>query len=154
MTPVAFALGANLGPRANTLARAVAELSAVARIDAVSSFWDTAPMGPPDQPRYLNAATIGATRLPAADLLVEIAKIERQLGRRREGRRWGARWIDIDLLLHGDTIIDGPALSVPHPGLRLRDFVLGPLAEIAPDWRDPRDGRAIGGLWNDLAAAA
>lgn len=154
MTPVALALGANLGDRAGTLARACAALSGDMAVTAVSRFHDTAPMGPPDQPRYLNAAVIGETRLSPQALLAQTTGIERALGRRREGPRWGPRMIDIDLILHGDAIIETGGLTLPHPGYRDRDFVLGPLAEIAPDWRDPRDDARIADLYAALRRRA
>jgi len=97
-------------------------------------------MGPQDQPDYLNAVVGLQTRLAALNLLRELQNIEHQHGRVRNGERWGPRTLDLDLLLYADDIIDSPDLSVPHPGIAERAFVLLPLAEIAPDLIVPNKG--------------
>lgn len=129
-----LSLGANLGDRVHTLARAVELLDATAGLTlrAVSSVYETAPVGVTDQPAFLNLVARFECRLSARELLAIAQKIERALGRVR-GPRWGPRTIDIDLLLLGDDRVDEPALTIPHSELTRRQFVLVPLAEIAPD---------------------
>jgi len=105
-----------------------------------SSVYETAPMGPQDQPDYLNAVVGLQTRLTAFKLLCELQNIENLHGRVRDGERWGPRTLDLDILLYADDIIDTPALSVPHPGIAERSFVLLPLAELAPDLIVPNKG--------------
>ncbi len=97
-------------------------------------------MGPQDQPDYLNAVVGLQTELSAFHLLSELQHIEYSHGRTRDGERWGPRTLDLDLLLFADEIIDTPKLSVPHPGIAERSFVLLPLAELAPDLIVPNKG--------------
>lgn len=97
-------------------------------------------MGPQDQPEYLNAVVELQTTLSALDLLSELQNIEQLYGRVRDGEQWGPRTLDLDLLLYGDEIIDTPNLSVPHPGIAERSFVLLPLSELAPDLIVPNKG--------------
>lgn len=99
---------------------------------AVSPFQDTEPVGYLDQPRFLNAATALETELSARELLERFLSIERGLGRTREGPRFGPRTIDLDLLLYGDEVIDEPGLTIPHPRLHERRFVLEPLFSLDP----------------------
>jgi 2-amino-4-hydroxy-6-hydroxymethyldihydropteridine diphosphokinase len=136
MTPVAVALGSNLGDRERNLRDAAARLAASIQNLRMSSFHETAPVGVGLQPMFLNAAAVGDTGLSAEALLAELIAIERGLGRERP--HWGApRTIDLDLILYNEAVIDLPSLTVPHPRFRERRFVLAPLAEIAPDWVDP-----------------
>src|SRR5699024_1529563 len=107
---------------------------------AVSSLYRNPPMGPQDQPDYVNAAALLRTRLAPRRLLQELQALERRQWRGRR-HRWGPRSIDRDLLLWGETVIDEPDLRVPHPGLHERPFVLYPLAEIAPGLAVPGRGR-------------
>ncbi len=129
-----IALGSNLGDRRAHLDAALAELRRrpAIRVGAVSRYWETPPVGgPPDQGPYLNAATALETDLGPQQLLEILLAVERQLGRvRRE--RFGPRTIDLDLLLYGDAVVDQPGLTVPHPRMHERSFMLGPLVEIAP----------------------
>lgn len=127
-------LGANLGERARTLARAVDALAATPglRLRALSSVYETAPVGVTDQPAFLNLVACFECRLTAEQLLAVAQAIERRFGRVRE-RRWGPRTLDIDLLLLGDERVHRPELTIPHPELTRRQFVLVPLAEIAPE---------------------
>jgi len=97
-------------------------------------------MGPQDQPDYLNAVVGLQTELSAFDLLNELQRIENQHGRLRDGERWGPRTLDLDLLLYAEEVIDTPELSVPHPGIAERSFVLLPLSELAPDLVVPNKG--------------
>jgi 2-amino-4-hydroxy-6-hydroxymethyldihydropteridine diphosphokinase len=143
MAIVYLGLGANLGNRRENLEAALAALRSHPRIrvEAVSSFIDTDPVGgPPGQPVYLNGAARLETDLVPQELLTECKRIERALGR-REGPRWGPRPVDLDILLYDDRVVDEPDLIIPHIGLRERRFVLVPLVEIAPDARDPVTGR-------------
>jgi 2-amino-4-hydroxy-6-hydroxymethyldihydropteridine diphosphokinase len=97
-----------------------------------SSLYRTAPLGPPGQPDYVNAVAALETRLEPFALLDRLQEIERSQGRRREGPRWGPRTLDLDLLLYGDVRMDSERLSLPHPQIQHRAFVLVPLAEVAP----------------------
>jgi len=107
-------------------------------------------MGPQDQPDYLNAVVGLQTTLAAFDLLSELQNIEHVHGRVRDGERWGPRTLDLDLLLYADEIISTPRLSVPHPGIAERSFVLLPLAELAPDLTVPNKG-TVSKLLNQCA---
>ena len=142
-------LGANLGNTEETLRRALALLGAVDGVDviAVSELRATDPVGLVDQPRFLNGAAAIDTTLSARELLDSLLAIERTLGRIR-GERWGARTIDLDLLLYGDEIVDEPGLTVPHPRTHERRFVLEPLAELDPQLAIPGQG-----LVSELLAA-
>jgi len=137
-------LGSNLGEPERQLRQAVAALAALpeSRLLAVSSLYRNPPMGPADQPDYLNAVALLETGLAPQALLDALQAIERAQGRLRDGTRWGPRTLDLDLLLYGEHSIDSARLQVPHPGLTARAFVLGPLAEIAPGLALP-DGRTV-----------
>ena len=152
MTRVAIALGSNLGDRETYLRSALDALrSSIDRL-RVSTFHDTAPVGVGPQPTFLNAAAVGETSISARSLLDTLLAVERDLGRERPFP--GApRTLDLDLILYGDAIIDeAPSLIVPHPRFRERRFVLEPLAEIAPDWRDPITGQTVEELLRTLTA--
>jgi 2-amino-4-hydroxy-6-hydroxymethyldihydropteridine diphosphokinase len=128
-------IGSNLGDRRTTIRSAVDALRAHDAVDEVelSSLLETDPVGgPPGQERFLNAAARVRTTLDASVLLELLLAIEKQLGRARR-ERWGPRVIDLDLLLYDDAVIDQPGLTVPHPSMCEREFVLRPLAEIAGD---------------------
>lgn len=143
MTRVAVALGSNLGDREGYLHSAVAALAPSIHHLRVSTFHDTAPVGVGPQPVFLNAVAVGETSLSARALLDTLLGVERDLGRERPFPG-AARTLDLDLILYGDAVIDeGPSLIVPHPRFRERRFVLEPLSEIAPDWRDPVTGRTV-----------
>jgi 2-amino-4-hydroxy-6-hydroxymethyldihydropteridine diphosphokinase len=125
-------VGANLGNRAETIARAVELLGEQDGVEvaAVSTLRDTDPVGVVEQPRFLNGAVAVETELPPRELLERLLAVELALGRTREGPRFGPRTIDLDLLLYGDVELDEPGLTVPHPRLAERRFVLEPLAEL------------------------
>jgi 2-amino-4-hydroxy-6-hydroxymethyldihydropteridine diphosphokinase len=145
-TVTAFvALGSNLGDRQRTLREAIAAMASLpaTRLLARSEFLETRAVGPP-QPAYLNAAVSLDTTLRPAALLNSLLAIERAHGRTRAREtRWGARTLDLDLLLYGDLIVREPGLTVPHPRLHERRFVLEPLAQIAPGLRIPTLGRTV-----------
>jgi 2-amino-4-hydroxy-6-hydroxymethyldihydropteridine diphosphokinase len=130
-------LGANLGDREATIRAAVAELPGVV---AVSSLRETDPVGITEQPRFLNGVAALETELTPRELLDVLLAVERRLGRERR-QRWGPRTIDLDLLLYGDEVIDDDGLTVPHPRLHERRFVLEPLADLAPVLEVPGLGR-------------
>lgn len=133
MKTVAYlSLGSNIGDREANLRAAISRLSELGDVAAISSFYETEPMEVVDQPWFINCAVAIATGLSAEELLAGVLAIERSMGRERTQPK-GPRNIDIDILLFGDAVIDSPALTVPHPGLANRPFVLAPLAEIAPD---------------------
>jgi 2-amino-4-hydroxy-6-hydroxymethyldihydropteridine diphosphokinase len=149
--PVAIALGSNLGDRQSHLEYAVARLRRLLTDVSVSSWYDTAPVGVMPQPRFLNGALTGATAASAADLLTALLAIERERGRDRP-HSGAPRTLDLDLIFYDNQVIDTPGLRVPHPRYRERLFVLQPLAEIAPDWRDPETGETVGDLKRRLDA--
>lgn len=133
MTRFAISMGSNLGDRVGHLRRAIEELSAKAAIESISSLYETAPVGGPDQDRYLNAVVVLETETEARDLLEWLHRIEAGRGRTREVR-WGPRTLDLDIVAtDGEGIDDGPELIVPHPRAGERRFVLEPLAELWPE---------------------
>ena len=138
-------MGSNLGNRRGTLEGAIAALARTKgiHVQKVSSFHETEPVGGPSgQAMYLNAAAVIETDLDPHELLMALQTIEAQFGRVRSVR-WGERTLDLDLLLFGKQIVSTPELTVPHPRMRVRRFVLEPLAEIAPEIVDPITMRTI-----------
>jgi 2-amino-4-hydroxy-6-hydroxymethyldihydropteridine diphosphokinase len=129
-------LGSNLGDREATIRGAVEALPGVV---AVSTLRETDPVGVTEQPAFLNGAVVLETDLSARELLELLLAVERSLGRERR-ERWGPRTIDLDLLLYADEAIDEPGLTVPHPRLHERRFVLEPLAELDPELAVPGRG--------------
>ena len=148
---VVIALGSNLGDRRAAIAFAVARLSTFITGLSLSDLIETEPVGEglQDQPLYLNAVAVGETALRARELLDAILAVEQGYGRERP-TPGAARTLDLDLILFGDDVIDDPGLQVPHPRFRDRFFVLGPLAEIAPDLVDPVTGLRAWELLRDL----
>ena len=136
-------LGANVGPREETLRRAVALLAGEEGVEVVgvSTLQETEPVGVVDQPRFLNGAMAVETTLSARELLDVLLRTERTLGRVRDGTRWGPRTVDLDLLVYADEVVDEPGLRVPHPRIHERRFVLEPLAELDPELEIPELGR-------------
>lgn len=144
---VFIALGSNLGDRSGYIASAVTALAGLAEDGQVqcSPLYETSPMGPQDQPAYVNAVCRLRTGLAPLPLLDATQAIERDHGRRRDtdaaATRWGPRTLDLDLLLYGRQQLDSARLTVPHPGLTQRSFVLQPLSDLDPDLVIPGQGR-------------
>jgi len=135
-------LGSNLENPEQQIRMARLAIAGLAEVDelAFSSLYRSPPMGPQDQPDYINAVMAVTTNLSAIGLLRCLQRIELNQGRVRKGQRWGARTLDLDLLLYADRQIDEADLTVPHPGMGTRAFVLYPLYEIAPDLVVPGKG--------------
>lgn len=134
--PIFLALGSNLGDRRRNLQAALAALAPQVRLLRASPVYETPPWGYADQPAFLNQAVEVETDLDPWELLAFLKEIERQLGR-RPGIRNGPRVIDLDILFYNDRIIDMPGITIPHPRLHERGFVLAPLADLAPDFKHP-----------------
>jgi 2-amino-4-hydroxy-6-hydroxymethyldihydropteridine diphosphokinase len=132
-------VGANLGDRLATMRGALEALRGAARVLAVSRVYETAPVGGPPQPDYLNAAVLVEWELAPATLLEALHGIEARFGRLRD-ERWGARTLDLDVLWIEGLVVAEPRLSVPHPRLHERAFALAPMLEVAPGAVDPRTG--------------
>lgn len=154
--PVYIGLGANLDDPRQQVERALSELQALpqSRLAAISRRYRTAPVGPKDQPDFVNAVARVDTLLDPMTLLALLQRIERRHGRIRNGRRWGPRTLDLDVLLFGDQVLDEPRLCIPHPQMHSRAFVLVPLADIASaELMVPGRGR-LGDLLDQVAEAA
>lgn len=150
------ALGSNLGDRAAYIHAAAGRLGALPATTprALSPIIETDPVGPQGQGPYLNAAAELSTTLNPAELIAGLLSIERDLGRDRAvTQRWGPRTIDLDLLLYGDAVIDAERLTVPHPRMHQRAFVLVPLSQIAPHALHPVFDRSVIALLNALSAS-
>ncbi len=155
-SPAYVGLGANLEDPADQVRDAMRRLADIpkTRLLLRSGLYRNPPMGPADQPDYVNAVVGLLTHLAPEDLLSELLSIEQRMGRRRQsGGRWEPRVIDLDLLLYGDRIIDRRNLSVPHPGISERNFVLFPLLDIAPELAIPGQGK-VATMANGLDSSA
>jgi 2-amino-4-hydroxy-6-hydroxymethyldihydropteridine diphosphokinase len=146
MANAVIALGSNLGDSLKILQNSLQSLALTPgiEIEAVSSWYQTKPIGPP-QPDYLNGCVLLSVQQNPEELLVLLQAIELQFGRVRN-EKWGARTLDLDILLYDDLILNTSSLQIPHPRMTQRAFVLVPLAEIAPNWIEPRSGKAIANL--------
>ncbi len=136
-------LGSNLDGPARQIETAFEFLEGVPESELLqrSSLYRSAPLGGIEQPDFVNAVAAMSTTLTAGEFLEELQAIERLRGREDSHSRWGPRILDLDLLLYGDLTIDEPGLAVPHPGITVRNFVLLPLREIAPEFEIPGFGR-------------
>ena len=148
---VYLSLGSNLGDRGRNLNTAIDRLRALGEVVAVSSFYETEPVEFTAQPWFLNCAVEMNTEKTPQQLLAGIFEIEQQLGRQR-GQKNGPRMIDLDILLFGNSIVEDRGLTIPHPAMHERRFVLEPLAEIAPEARHPVFKRTIQELRDALPA--
>jgi 2-amino-4-hydroxy-6-hydroxymethyldihydropteridine diphosphokinase len=151
----AIALGSNLhsrfGNREANLREAVRRVGELGEVQAVSSFHDTEPAGYVEQPRFLNGALLLETELAPVELMRALLGVERAMGREREGAvAKGPRLIDLDLLLYDDQVVETEELTLPHPEMQERRFVIEPLVEIAPEWVHPVLGRTMRDLFTGL----
>lgn len=131
-----LSLGSNMGDRESHLRDAIARLEAAGRVRSVSSFYETEPVEFADQAWFLNCAVGLETSSPPEQLIAQLLEIERNMGRQRIQKK-GPRVIDIDILLFGNVVVNAAGLTIPHPSMAQRRFVLEPLAEIAPEVRHP-----------------
>ena len=148
MVSALVAIGSNLGDRHANLAHALAGLQCLpaTTVTSLSAIYETAPVGGPDnQGPFLNAAASLQTALPATELLAALHAIERTAGRERL-IRWAARTLDLDLLTHGESVTDDPALTLPHPRMHQRRFVMVPVCDLEPAMRHPRLGSTMADL--------
>jgi 2-amino-4-hydroxy-6-hydroxymethyldihydropteridine diphosphokinase len=133
---VYLSFGSNIGDRAANLCDAISRLETLGRVLAISSYYETEPVGVTDQPWFLNCAVEFETNQAPQQLMRSLLQIEREMGRRRVQKK-GPRSIDIDILLFDDEVVDRDDLTIPHPAMQDRRFVLEPLAEIAPQAKHP-----------------
>ena len=143
--PAYVGLGSNLQMPTRQVETALELLDDIprTRLVAVSSLYRSAPFGGIEQPDFVNAAAALLTQLGPSELLHELQQIEARQGRERDDKRWGPRVLDLDLLVHAAAVIDEPGITIPHPGIGERNFVLLPLLEIAPELVIPGLGRAV-----------
>lgn len=152
MSEAYLGLGSNVGNRAANLRFALRLLPPLVRVEAVSSLYETQPVGPQDQPVYYNAACRLVTGLTPDGLLRHLKNVEWEVGR-RPGERWGPRPIDLDILLFENLVLDGEDLTIPHPRLGERAFVLVPLSELCGELRPPTFAQTVGQLAAALDAS-
>ncbi|MCT4705168.1 2-amino-4-hydroxy-6-hydroxymethyldihydropteridine diphosphokinase [Enterobacteriaceae bacterium H16N7] len=154
MTLAFIALGSNQASPLEQVAQALDALATIphSRVVATSSYYRTPPLGPQDQPDYLNAAVALETELSAEALLDHTQRIELEQGRVRKAERWGPRTLDLDIMLFGTETITTPRLTVPHYDMHNRAFILVPLLEIAPDCAFP-DGKRVAEVLTTLSRA-
>jgi 2-amino-4-hydroxy-6-hydroxymethyldihydropteridine diphosphokinase len=147
-----IALGSNLGDRESALCSAIAALRLLGSVEANSSFYETAPVGLLEQPDFLNAVVELRTDLQPQPLMTALLQIEQQHGRDRSASvPKGPRTLDLDLLTYANVVMETPTLTLPHPSLAERPFVLVPLMEIAPDWRHPVSGKTAAELLAEIS---
>ena len=146
---VFIGIGANIGPVRENLARAVRSIEKCARVVAVSSLYESDPVGPQDQPKFTNAVVKVDTELSPFELLGCLQAIEKEIGREKT-RMWGPRVIDLDIIFYGDMVISADSLVIPHPRAHERRFVLEPLLEIEPDAWHPAKNMAVRDICSGL----
>ena len=144
-----IALGSNLGDSQSILSDAIVQIGNSIKVQSISKFYETIPVGGPKQPNYLNAVLIGDTEMQPLELLTQLQSIENGAGRVRE-ERWGPRTLDLDLITYGDLLLNEQALTLPHPRAHERSFVLEPWFEIDPQAVLPGYGK-IGVLLKQIA---
>jgi len=144
-----IALGSNLGDSKSIFSEAIIQIGKSVEVESISKFYETIPVGGPEQPNYLNAVLIGDTQIPPLELLTQLQSIENGAGRVRE-ERWGPRTLDLDLIIYGDLLMKEELLTLPHPRAHERSFVLEPWVEIDPQAVLPGYGR-IGVLLKQIA---
>lgn len=150
MSHIAYlSLGSNVGNREGHLREAIRRISTLGKIVAVSSLYETQPVEVIDQDWFLNCAVALESDMEPAELLNQLLNIEKAMGRERV-RKKGPRSIDIDIVLFGDAVVNTPELSIPHPAMAARRFVLQPVAEIAPNLLHPTLKKTIAELLSDL----
>jgi 2-amino-4-hydroxy-6-hydroxymethyldihydropteridine diphosphokinase len=140
---VYIGIGSNMDSPLEQVKHAMLELNSLPETHCIrqSACYCSAPMGPQDQPDYINAVVALETRLSPKTLLRQLQILEKSHGRVRDGSRWGPRTLDLDILLYADEVIDVPGMQIPHPGILQRNFVLFPLYEVAPEIIIPGVGR-------------
>lgn len=144
-----IALGSNLGDSKSIFSEAIIQIGKSVEVESISKFYETIPVGGPEQPNYLNAVLIGDTQIPPLELLTQLQSIENGAGRVRE-ERWGPRTLDLDLIIYGDLLMKEELLTLPHPRAHERSFVLEPWVEIDPQAVLPGYGK-IGVLLKQIA---
>lgn len=152
MHTVFVGLGSNLGQREEYLRKARKMLSRFLEEIRFSSIYETEPVGYQDQPWFLNQVCLGESTLSPMKLLVIFKEIEKELGR-RPGPRFGPRVIDLDLLFYDEWVMVSHLLTIPHPELTERSFVLKPLVEIREDWTHPVIGKTLGEIWREKGSS-
>jgi 2-amino-4-hydroxy-6-hydroxymethyldihydropteridine diphosphokinase len=148
---VYLSLGSNVGDRDHHLREAILRLETTGRIVSVSSFYETEPVEFTDQAWFLNCAVALETSETPRQLMAALLRIEQEMGRQRTGKK-GPRPIDLDILLFADAVVESRELTIPHPALQRRRFVLEPLAEIAPQARHPVLKKTVRELYDALPA--
>ena len=150
MTVAYIGIGSNVGDRVENLRQALEHLDGIMSLERLSATYETAPRYVLDQPPFLNMAVGGDTPLEPLILLEQLKKFEIEIGRVPTEERYGPRAIDLDILFYGSDVVNEPGLSIPHPLMAEREFVLRPLVDIAPNFRHPVMGRSVAEMFSLL----